>query len=299
MISARLFSNKDFKLHEESLLKYAFFNTLNEDFLGIFNRSSLFNKIQYKAGTRLILKNEKPVVFIWSETRSEDSKIRSIIPFDEFYNLSYQDLKSIMPTFLSSLPIYLNITKFEYRMNGISENEKLLEIMGYKLDQGVLRMEMKLVESEALVEDIKVKNFKVEDLKRRVEIQNKIFHSKYRIPINTTDIMLEISKKSYLPKLSFFCLHNDEYIGFGQITKYKKKYFLVNFGLIPEYRGKSLSKPFLYQIINASKREGIETLYLNVSSKNDTAVALYKSVGFKAYDNTFNWVYEAVDKESF
>ncbi len=299
MISSRLFSNKDFKLYEEILLEYSSFNSLNEDFLGIYNRSSLFNKIQYKAGARLLFNDETPIVFIWSETRNEESKIRTIIPFKEFYNLSYKDLKDIMPTFVSSLPIYLDIAKFEYLMNGKSENEKLLAIMGYNLDQGVLRMEMNLQEIEEFNEKIQVKIFKVEDLKRRVDIQNKIFHSKYRIPINATDILLEISKKNYLPKLSFFCIYNGEYIGFGQISKYKKMYFLVNFGLVPEYRQMGLSKPFLHQIINATKREGAETLYLDVSSKNEQAVRLYRGVGFKAYDNTFTWVYEVGDGVSF
>ena len=70
----------------------------------------------------------------------------------------------------------------------------------------------------------------------------------------------------------------------------------MNFGIIPDYRGLGLSKPFLYQIINAAKQEGVETLYLDVNSKNDLAVNLYKDIGFISHDNTFTWIYHHEDE---
>lgn len=297
MIDVHLFSNKDFKLYEKTLSNYDEFNSLNEDFLGIYNRSSLFNKIQYKAGARLLFHDNEPVVFIWCETRNGLSKIRSIIPFEGFYNLSYRELLEIIPSFTDALPIYLDISKFEYIMNGPDENEKLLEIMGFHLNQGVLRMQIDLSNLKESTKQIEIKQFKVEDVKKRVELQNKIFHSKYRIPINSTDILLEISKKTYLSNLSFFCLYNGEYIGFGQISKTKTKHFLVNFGIIPEYRGKGLSKIFLHEILNVVKAEGIQMLYLDVSSNNDRAVKIYRDAGFESQDSTITWMYVIKDDD--
>jgi hypothetical protein len=177
MIKAHLFSNKDFKLYEDTLLGYAKFNSLNEDFLGIYNRSSLFNKIQYKAGARILFSDNVPMVFIWCETRNGHSKIRTVIPFKEFYQLSYGELTDIIPLFALSLPVYLDVTKFEYLMNGPSENEKILQVMGFKLDQGVLSMEMDLTGDGDFDKEIEIKQFKVDDVKKRVEIQNKIFYS--------------------------------------------------------------------------------------------------------------------------
>ncbi len=297
MIDVHLFTNKDFKLYEKTLSNYDEFNSLNEDFLGIYSRSSLFNKIQYKAGARLLFKENEPIVFIWCETRNGISKIRSIIPFEGFYDLSYQDLLEVIPSFTNALPIYLEISKFEYEMNGPDDHERILEIMGFQHNRGIITMQLDLSNLKESKEHIKIKHFKVDDVKKRVELQNKIFHSKYRIPINSTDILLEISKKSYLPNFAFFCLLDEEYIGFGQITKSKTKYYLVNFGIIPEYRGKGLSKLFLHEILNAVKKEAIQRLYLDVSSNNEPAVKIYRDAGFESQDSTLTWMYVIKDDD--
>ena len=71
----------------------------------------------------------------------------------------------------------------------------------------------------------------------------------------------------------------------------------MNFGIIPEYRGKGLSKLFLHEILNAVKKEAIQRLYLDVSSNNEPAVKIYRDAGFESQDSTLTWMYVIKDDD--
>jgi ribosomal protein S18 acetylase RimI-like enzyme len=291
MFSIEQLTAKDLQTYRDELLRYKEFNVLNENLIEFYSRSSLFNKIQYRSGARIIKFEDRPIMIIWSETRNYNVKVRSIIPIGDVELLDGHKITGIMELFRESLPQHLDIHQFEYLVLQNDLNRSILNEMGFKMRQGILKMILHMNEAKIPYEKALIKKFGIEDIKARVDIQNQIFDNKYRMPINTTDILIEVSKKSYIPELSFFYVYGGKYIGYGQINTNNSQYFLVNFGLIPEYRGKGLSKPFLLTILAKAKEYGIEKLLLEVNDDNISAVNLYHSVGFTDDESTCTWIF--------
>ena len=83
MVLSEQFKAKDLQTYRNQLLEYDKFNELNENLYDMYRKSSLFNKIQYRTGTRIITYQNEPILLIWSETRSYNVRIRSIIPLTD------------------------------------------------------------------------------------------------------------------------------------------------------------------------------------------------------------------------
>jgi len=291
MVLSEQLKTKDLQTFKNQLLEYKQFNELNENLYDIYNKSSLFNKIQYRAGSRIIKYQSKPVMIIWSETRSFNVKIRSIIPLVDIEELKIVPLDDVMEVFRESLPQHLDIHQFEYVVIRNKTNDQLLKLLDFEMRRGIKRMYLDMADLVEPEKAVTLKKFKIEDIKARVDIQNRIFDNKYRLPINSADILIEISKKSYIPELSYFYLYENQYIGYGQINKSENLFFLVNFGIIPEFRGKKLSRDFLLNLLEKGKNYGIKELYLDVNEQNTKAVGLYNSVGFRDEFNNCSWLY--------
>ena len=291
MVLSEQLKTKDLQTFKNQLLDYKLFNELNENLYDMYSRSSLFNKIQYRAGSRVITYQSKPVMIIWSETRSFNVKIRSIIPLIDIEQLKNIPLDSVMEVFRDSLPQHLDIHQFEYVVIRNKMNDQILKLLDFEMRRGIKRMHLDMADIIAPENAVTLKKFKIEDIKARVDIQNRIFDNKYRLPINSADILIEISKKSYIPELSFFYLYGNQYIGYGQINRSENLFFLVNFGIIPEFRDKKLSKDFLLNLLEKGRSYGIKELYLDVNEQNIKAVGLYNSVGFRDEYNNCSWLY--------
>lgn len=291
MVSTEQLTSKDIHTYREELMRYKEFNELNESLVDFYSKSSLFNKIQYRSGARILKYEDRPFMIIWSETRNYNVKVRSMIPIGDILNVEGLPFSELMALFKESLPQHLDIHQFEYIALQNEFNSKVLSQMGYKMRRGILKMTLPLASMEKLKDEALLKKFRIEDIKSRVDIQNQIFDNKYRLPINTTDILIEVSKRSYIPELSFFYVYQGRFIGYGQINTHDNEYYLVNFGLIPEYRGKGLSRTFLLTILGKAMNYGIETLHLEVNEDNMSAVNLYHSVGFTDDDSTCTWIY--------
>lgn len=282
---------KDLQYYKKELLKYREFNELNENLYDKYMKSSLFNKIQYRSGTRIICYKENPVLILWSEARNYNVKMRSIIPLKPFSEIRTEPLIEVMDAFIETLPIHLDIHQFEYTTIDKEENRSLLTDMGFTYRKGLLRMRRKLDSIPKISQNVEIKRFQIEDIKARVELQNQIFDNKYRVPLSVTDVLLEISKRTYIPELSFFLMEEDQYVGYGQINRQEDCYFLVNFGIAPEYRGKGKSRDFLYAILSKAKSLDIQEVYLDVNVDNFRAKSLYLSSGFQEENSTCTWLY--------
>jgi len=55
---------------------------------------------------------------------------------------------------------------------------------------------------------------------------------------------------------------------------------LINIAVIPEVRGKKLGKFFLSWWLDDLKRDHVEKVYLDVRVSNDSAIGLYRTLGF-------------------
>ena len=65
-----------------------------------------------------------------------------------------------------------------------------------------------------------------------------------------------------------------------KIVEIENQYFLVNFGIIPEFRNNGYGYKFLNVISVDCAKKGIKHLYLSVNRHNTSAVELYKKDGF-------------------
>jgi hypothetical protein len=84
----------------------------------------------------------------------------------------------------------------------------------------------------------------------RVMLQNEIFGElKGRIDLTLGEVYEEERKNSFLKDMCFILSVNESQAGYGQIIFMEDMYYLVNFGIIPEYRSKGYGNYFLSQII--------------------------------------------------
>lgn len=56
---------------------------------------------------------------------------------------------------------------------------------------------------------------------------------------------------------------------------------IQNVGILPEYRGRGLSKLLLYYCLWGYQQAGVKTVQLEVTQINDVAINLYKKIGFQ------------------
>ena len=131
-------------------------------------------------------------------------------------------------------------------------------------------------------------NIKTE-LLLRCEVQNDIFENGNRIPIAVEDIENDIKQDYYLEDFAIFMRINDSVVGYGQIIYSRKKYTIVNFGIIEGFRGYGLGKLLLDHLINKAQNKDIQELVLRVDNKNKTAQSLYNWIGFKNNYNIIRW----------
>jgi ribosomal protein S18 acetylase RimI-like enzyme len=80
---------------------------------------------------------------------------------------------------------------------------------------------------------------------------------------------------------SVFLEHNGEVIGFVGARDYGSVIEFGPIGILPEYRGRGLSKILMNQCISNLIRMNKKNAYLEVGERNLTAVNLYSKFGFK------------------
>jgi hypothetical protein len=58
--------------------------------------------------------------------------------------------------------------------------------------------------------------------------------------------------------------------------------FIQNLGIVPEARGLGLGTALLFQSLAGFRRDGLKCAYLEVTARNESAVRLYRRLGFRA-----------------
>ena len=138
--------------------------------------------------------------------------------------------------------------------------------------------------------NIAFKRFKIgKDEKLRCDLQNDIFHDKMRAEIYVSDIENDIKQEYYIDDLSIFLMMNNSAIGYGQVIYNRGRYTVVNFGIVPVFRGKGFGELLLNHIINECIDRNILDLYIRVDKNNIKAINLYNKCGFKYEYSINNW----------
>lgn len=194
--------------------------------------------------------------------------------------ISFPRLIYILKKDLKVLGYVLNL---KYRKININNIKKYLPI---KVIDNIKYMHIKISEQFkpncGNNDNLKVRNAEVnKDEVNRVELQNKIFGNiNGRKELTLEEVLNEQKGSKFLKDLCFVLEENNQPIGYGQIIIMDDSYYLVNFGIIPEFRGRGYSKYFLSNVIKKCQEYGIDDLYLSVDNANYNAVNLYKKIGF-------------------
>lgn len=167
----------------------------------------------------------------------------------------------------------------KYFSANIIENYKFMRLNTNEINYDLLKKDENLVFRKMVIN-------KEEPI--RVMLQNKIFsNSAGRRELTLLEVYNEEGRSSFLKDMCFILEAAEKPAGYGQILITEGEYYLVNFGIINEYRNKGYGRYFLERIAQASKLNGIEQLNLCVDNNNIPAVKLYKELGFRELYNRF------------
>ncbi|WP_297634581.1 GNAT family N-acetyltransferase [uncultured Clostridium sp.] len=182
-------------------------------------------------------------------------------------------------------------------------NQTLLDIMeknSFIQIQNVKLLKKDIVLDENINQDLCETNINFKpflqnrDEELRCSLQNEIFHNEDRVPLEESDIFFDEQQSYYIDELSIFIYYNNLSVGYAQIIKKKGRFFLVNFGILKEFRKLGLGEKFLAHMCNLAYKYEIKELYINVDENNLSAINLYMKAGFIYVNNKYAWIKESL-----
>ena len=233
------------------------------DFYRVYDNKGFLYKFFLKKFVRLLNYNNKYIGYIWIDPQSTKSlRINDIYIKEEYFDVIDHYSLSMLKTNLIVTDLYEN-EYTTYLMNKLNfKRFKITELMGYNVC-------CKLSETALSNISFKIYNPK-EDRKIRCYIQNSVFRNESRVPLTTSDI---------------------KPIGYGQIVYNRGGYFIVNIGILQQYRNKGYGKILLSKLINMAYVNGINKLYIRVENNNTNAKLLYHNIGFKDIGVMSSWIW--------
>ncbi len=99
-------------------------------------------------------------------------------------------------------------------------------------------------------------------------------------------LMNEIARKpGFLPDATWLLVadgeHGVEYCGTVQgVVDHQRMGAIQNLGIVPEHRGRGLGAVLMARALAGFQRVGLTRAFLEVTSQNDTAISLYRKLGF-------------------
>ncbi len=266
----------------------------NKDFFRCYEEQNFLIKYIYRKFIRLIKVNDNYIGYIWCE-----GGYGSYIKVWALYiDIDYKDIinNSTLAYFDKNILCYEEIDELGTnilldKLGFVKENSTLLlnlkvSMYNYNEIENILKYRT----NAEIYNEVSIRNFYIgKDETLRCKIQNDIFAQLDRKPLTVDDIYADMTQDYFIQELCFFCIFNNEYVGYGQIIFNRNMYTIVNFGIVTKYRGKGLGKIFLSKIVEAAKNYGIEDLFIRVDSTNIKALNLYKWIGFKEVNKILVW----------
>ncbi|QAT40237.1 GNAT family N-acetyltransferase [Clostridium sp. JN-9] len=268
------------------------FNELNEDFFDVYENSNFTQQFFLRRCISLLLYNDIPIGYIW--TSSDDNYLYSIKCL--YINTKYI-IKNDIKDSIQALDFLLNSLKknciYTFTCKKNEFNYIILEGTGFKKEHGTIQLYFSLnkdVEFLSIPKGVEIVNFrKGYDEEYRCNIQNEVFKSSSRIPLTVEDIFYDELQSYYYDPGAVLLKSGDEFIGYGQIIIDRGEPFIVNLGVLSEYRGKHYGKILILYLVNLLKHEGFEHVRIKVDSSNVIAFNLYSKVGFITESETNLW----------
>ncbi|NEZ46190.1 GNAT family N-acetyltransferase [Clostridium niameyense] len=261
------------------------FNNLNEDFFKIYDDASLIEKIILRKKVKLIFLKDKCIGYIWNTKRGKENYINALSVDSE-----HKCDISIYEKLINSIKYD---TAINYCCENNGENYNILKTIGFIKKEGTIQLKLDLKDKTFPFNTIPYicieKLCLNRDEKIRCFIQNEIFKSNTRIPLTVEDIYYDEKQDYYYENGSIFMKIGENYIGYGQVIMENQIPFIVNFGIMPGYRGKGYSKILLFHILNVLKEKNFDFVMIRVNSFNNVALNLYESVGFTLFKEIYDF----------
>ncbi|MBU5590683.1 GNAT family N-acetyltransferase [Clostridium sp. MSJ-4] len=286
MYNCAKLSKKNCSIFTDMLKRSREFNKLNKDYYNCYKNYSALERILMKSST-LLLKDETGYIgYLWYEKLDKKDYTIHSMWIKENINLS-------------TINNYLKIFKKEYNLfyecKSNSYNSKVLSKLGFIKTEGSIELLIK-VDSDFkldLIEDLEFEIFqegRQEPL--RCLIQNEIFKNKNRIPLVIEDIIFDENQDYYIKSGGVFLKYRDEYIGYGQLILDDDAIIIVNFGVIPKFRGRGYSKLLIKKLLSMAQQKGYSNIKIKVANNNVKALNLYKSIGFNFNEEISLWQFK-------
>lgn len=270
-------------------LRYTF-NTLNENFIEVYDRANFTKQIFLRRKVKLLQKDSKIVGYIWFTTKDKNS-----IKINSMNVMKNEDLLLCYNNLINCIDKKKNLI---YTCEKNDYNFEILNSLNFKKNNGIVQLSLNLddisnsiimnkIEEEQGLEMEKVVKGKKEEI--RCRMQNEIFNSANRVPLSVEDIYFDELQEYYYDKGAILLKKDNKYIGYGQIIFDNKKPFIVNFGIIKECRNKGYGKKLLKYLICILVQNKFKEVKIRVYSENIPALSLYKSLGFTIENESCDW----------
>lgn len=288
---------EDLNLYPDFFALAPLFNTMNLPAQPIEGDESLLARVRNRTVDKLVLFSDKPVFFISFRKAHFTNTIDTMI-FNDAVPLDREELYELIRKDILDKGMFLpNSVRFEYPTTDQPLNHEVLQGLGFSLAKNHRIMNILLGHTETkvlpLLDDIEIREVQDKaDVRDRVRVQNDVFENRNRIPLTVLDVEKEMRNMSYLPELSLLLKLEGLSCAYGQIINNPSGYYLVNFGVIPEFQGRGLSHYLLADLLKRAKEQKIEHILLEVYESNIRAVRLYEQHGFRRFYNKCLWVYQ-------
>lgn len=274
MYSYEFLNKKNIEIFKEILKEDSNYEIVNKIFQEEYRKFNFISRIFYNKQIILSKLNENYVGYFY---------VKKIKRKQYIINGMYSKIKSynVFNGFMNKFP---KGSIFQVEGSFDEEYRNFLEALGFKEEQRFLQMEKSNIEKYdiKLDDNLKIKFFQLgKDEEIRCNLQNKIFKSKKRTEIDINDIIFEEKQQYFLEKGCIFLLKEDKFIGYGQLILEDDKVYIVNFGIVKEFREKGYGRKLLKCLVNLAEEFNFDTIYLKCNSYNKGAIKLYEELDFK------------------
>lgn len=298
----------EFKIHnaeEEDLSRFPEFFSQSFAF-NAFNKPptpqnfdhNFLSRMTTRTVEKMIFARSKPVFYISYKRAAVVNTIETMV-LEPAFETDRAGLYEFIRSECFHKASMLGHSQFDYVTCDEPFNNEVMVGLGFKrlrhyrtmdlmLDYQVRTLANGELKTQTRVEPVKG----IADMADRVKIQNTVFENRTRIPLELPDVQTEMKNSSYIPELALMLSWNEIPCAYGQIIRNASSYYLVNFGVLPQFQGHGLAHILLDELLERARQLKIEQIMLEVYQDNKKAIGLYEKHGFKTMYDKSHWLYK-------
>lgn len=235
-------------------------------------------------------------------TSSVFSLFKNTVNIREIYIQKPYDTRSNYVALLDSVKRVFIFKGFRYaRLSVVQENNDsdISSMLNLKSCKKFFEMKIELGEEKSVesIYDVKFIRFrKGLDEELRANVQNSVFKdTEGHVDCSVDDIICEENQDYFIDDGGVFISLNGKPAGYSQIILEKHPYlkpYIVNFGMVKEFRNMGLGRLLLNYTLNMLKSKGFSEAYVTVDATNISAYTIYRKTGFQKTCTYCDCIYE-------